>query len=323
MEFLDALTVPFKRNCFKLLHSDSEFSQSPRNWCDTDAFNITEDKVVHKNMDNGCHCWEQTSQAATNSRVSASRVGHQNCWRMKSVIRVAPGVAGPAGWHGPTAAPCCELPQGQKGSFRGPPPGLGWACWACWAILTADSTPQVTTPTTRAGGRIVSTAGLRFGVLSRGTVGIGHLPWRSWSPDSEWGWSRTDWRTSPSAPVSDAASWRPGYKSSSYDQFRSKQGCWAPSSQCRPLGQGGVDDQELPITHVIVGLCWGEVTGTGRLPGGCAVLLRPLERVRPWCQHPKRLPQLWTGERAERRMSTRAEVNRLPSCRECVLSLRG
>ena len=36
--------------------------------------------------------WEQTSQAATNSRVSASKVGQQKRRRMKLAVRVAPDV---------------------------------------------------------------------------------------------------------------------------------------------------------------------------------------------------------------------------------------
>ena len=48
--------------------------------------------------------------------------------------------------------------------FQGPPPGLGWVRWA---ILTTDSTSQVTTPTTWAGGRMVSAAGLLLGSLVR------------------------------------------------------------------------------------------------------------------------------------------------------------
>ena len=103
---------------------------------------------------------EQTSQAATNSRVSASRVGHQKCRRMKSAVRVAPRwQASQLTW--PHCSTLLRTAAGMKRQFLGPPPGSGWVRWA---ILTADSTPQVTTPTTRAGGRMVSRAGLRFGV---------------------------------------------------------------------------------------------------------------------------------------------------------------
>ena len=34
-----------------------------------------------------------------------------------------------------------------------------------------------------------------------------------------------------------------------------------PLQPMLPLGQGGMDGQELPIPHVVVGLSWGEVTG--------------------------------------------------------------
>ena len=50
--------------------------------------------------------------------------------------------------------------MGTNRRLGGTPPG---SSWVRWAILTADSTPQVTTPTTRAGGRMVSTAGPLLG----------------------------------------------------------------------------------------------------------------------------------------------------------------
>ena len=101
----------------------------------------------------------QMSQAATNSQVSASRVGHQKLRQMNSTVRVAPG------WQErwlewPHLRTWLRTVVGTNRRLGGPPPRSGWVRWV---ILTADSTPQVTTPTTRAGGRMVSTAGPLLG----------------------------------------------------------------------------------------------------------------------------------------------------------------
>ena len=61
------------------------------------------------------------------------------------------------GWSGLIVELCSGWTQGRRGNSGGPPPGSGWARWA---VRTADSSPQVTTPTTRAGGRMVCWSGL-------------------------------------------------------------------------------------------------------------------------------------------------------------------
>ena len=91
-----------------------------------------------------------------NSRVSASKVGHQNHRRMKLAARVEPG------WYTswlewPHCRTVLRTVGGTNKQFRGPPPRSGWVRWA---ILTADSIPQVMKPTTRAGGRMVFGVGL-------------------------------------------------------------------------------------------------------------------------------------------------------------------
>ena len=52
--------------------------------------------------------------------------------------------------------------------------------------------------------------------------------------------------------------------------------CWAPSSQWSPLHQGSVDGQDLPIPHIIISLCWGEVAGQEGYWVDVLVLFQPL-----------------------------------------------
>ena len=102
-----------------------------------------------------------TLQAATNSRMSASRVGQQKCRQMNWLVLEVPGWQ--ANWlEWPHTRTRLRTDSGMKRRFRGPPAGAGCAHWAA---RTAGSRPQVTTPTTLVGGRMV--CGLVvFGVTS-------------------------------------------------------------------------------------------------------------------------------------------------------------
>ena len=92
----------------------------------------------------------QTSHPATNSRTSASRVGHQKRRRMNwLVLEVPVWQASRLEW--PNWKTRLRTDSGTKRRLQGPPAGLTWPRWATW---TADSRPQVTTPMTRARGRM-------------------------------------------------------------------------------------------------------------------------------------------------------------------------
>ena len=78
-----------------------------------------------------------------------------------------------------------------------------------------------------------------------------------------------------------------------------------------PLSQGAVDGQELPIPHVVIGLCWGETTGQEGYRVNVLVLLRPLGEDDPDANIRGVNLNYETDERAEEGWAPGAEVNRL------------